>query len=159
MIKIGFGRDIHSLSEKGRDLILGGVKIPYEKKVKAHSDGDILYHALGEAIFGALGMNDLGAYFPDTSASFENMDSSLIVKYALVELKKSSFKLNNVDISIICEKPKLKSYIQEIKNSVKTILNLPDNCVAIKAQTNEHLDAIGNENAIEVICALLIESN
>lgn len=158
MIKIGYGRDIHSLNEVGRDLILGGVKIPFEKKVVAHSDGDVLFHAVSEAIFGALGMKDLGTYFPDNSLECDNMDSSLIVKKALEVMYEKGFRLNNVDISIICEKPKLKGYVDIIKENVMSILNLSEDCVSIKAQTNEKLDALGQGNAIEVICALLIEN-
>ena len=157
MIKIGYGRDIHALSNNGRDLILGGVLLPFEKKVVAHSDGDILFHALAEALLGALGLGDLGTYFPENDDKFDNYDSSKIVLKSLEFMNEKGFKLNNVDISIICERPKLRPYINVIKENVKKILSLDDECVSIKAQTNEKLDAVGENSAIEVICALLIE--
>lgn len=158
MIKIGYGRDIHAYSDKGRDLILGGVKIPFDKKVIAHSDGDVLFHAVAEALLGSLGLGDLGTYFPENKEC-ENMDSRKIVEKAMEFMKEKGFHLVNVDISIILEKPKLKPYINEIKDNVKSILNLDADCVAIKAQTNEKIDGIGNLQAIEAICALLIEKD
>ncbi len=158
MIKVGFGRDIHAFSDEGRDLIIGGIKIPFEKKVLANSDGDVLFHALAEALLGSLGMFDLGTYFPETKEC-ENMDSSLIVKKVLSFMHEKKFHLVNVDISLILEKPRLKDYILKIKNNVKNILNLDDECVSIKAQTNEKMDSVGKNLAIESCCALLIESD
>lgn len=159
MIKIGFGRDIHSLSKlEGRELVLGGIKIPFEKKVIAHSDGDVLYHALAEAILGALGKGDLGIYFPENDDKYDNFDSRKIVLKTLKFLSSMHYKINNVDISIICEKPKLRPYIKYIKESVQKLLSLTEDCVSIKAQTNEKIDGVGEGLAIEVIAVILIES-
>lgn len=157
MLKIGYGRDIHAIKDSGRELILGGVKIPFEKRIDAHSDGDVLFHAVAEALYGSLGMGDLGTYFPENDDKYDGFDSSLIVKNALDCMQNKGYKLVNVDISIICEQPKLRPYITSIKDNLKAILNLDDDSVAVKAQTNEKIDDIGALKAIECICALLIE--
>ncbi len=159
MFKIGYGRDIHAIKESGRELILGGIKIPFEKRIDAHSDGDVLFHAVAEALYGSLGMGDLGTYFPENDDKYDAFDSSLIVKHALESMKERGYHLVNVDISLICEKPKLRPYISLIKNNLKSILNLEDDCVSVKAQTNEKIDDIGALKAIECICALLIEKD
>lgn len=159
MIKIGYGRDIHVLSNIGRDFILGGVKIPFEKKIVAHSDGDVLFHALAEALLGALALGDLGTFFPENDINCDNINSEIIVKKALSLMSEKGFHLINVDISIILEKPKLRPYIQKIKQNVAKILCLEEDMVSIKAQTNEKIDEIGKGLAIEALCALLIEKD
>lgn len=158
-MRIGFGRDIHRFVPKGRPFILGGVSIPFEKEIDAHSDGDVLLHALAEAIFGSLSLSDLGTYFDEKDPKNEGMDSKIIVKKALDEMKKRNYHLQNVDISVVTEKPHLREYISKIKNSLENILNLSKDCIALKAQTNEGCDAIGKGEAILCYVVLLIEKD
>ena len=149
MIVIGHGRDIHRLSKDGKPLILGGVLIPSEKKVIAHSDGDVLLHALSDALFGALALGDIGTFFPSEDEANKDLDSKIILSKALEEVKKRDLTIDHVDIDIILEKPRLREYIPLIKKSLCTLLNRFEPQVSIKAQTNEGLDAIGRGEAIE----------
>ena len=156
-MRIGFGRDIHRFVDNGRKFILGGVKIPYEKDIDAHSDGDVLYHALAEAILGALALGDLGTHFNENDEKYENIDSSYIVKSTLYLMEKLGYYIENVDISIVTEKPKLRPYIGEIRNSIKKVLNIDLDRISVKAQTNEHIGEVGQGLAIDCYCAVLLE--
>lgn len=156
MIRVGFSRDIHKLVE-GRDLLLGGVKIPYHLGELAHSDGDVLYHALGESILGALALGDLGKHFPDTSDDTLNMDSSLIVKQCYEFAKQRGFHIVNVDLTITLEKPKLRNYIDQIRENISKILEISIDCVSVKAGTNEGCGEIGRNEAISAESIILLE--
>ena len=156
MIRVGFSRDIHKLVE-GRDLLLGGVKIPYHLGELAHSDGDVLYHALGESILGALALGDLGKHFPDTSDDTLNMDSSLIVKQCYEFAKQRGFHIVNVDLTITLEKPKLKNYIDQIRENISKVLEISIDCVSVKAGTNEGCGEIGRNEAISAESIILLE--
>lgn len=158
-MRIGFGRDIHRLVNEGRPFKLGGVDIPFDLFVDAHSDGDVLLHALAEAILGALALGDLGTHFNETDPACDNMDSKNIVKKVLEMMNELNYHIENIDISVITEKPKLRPYIEEIRKSVSNILNIDLSCVSIKAQTNEHVDAVGEIKAIDCYCAVLLEKN
>lgn len=154
-MRIGFASDIHGLVEN-RKLILAGVVVPFEKGEKAHSDGDVVYHALGEAILGALALGDLGTHFPDNDDKYKNMDSSIIIKEIKKMMDERHYKINNVDISITLEKPKLKGYIQEMRNNVSKLLETSTDNVSIKAGTNEKLDALGRGEAVKAEAIVLL---
>lgn len=156
MNRIGFSRDIHKLVE-GRDLLLGGVKIPYHLGELAHSDGDVLYHALAESILGALAMGDLGKHFPDTSDETLNMDSSIIVKKCYGFAKERGYHIVNVDLTITLEKPKLRNYIDQIRENISKILEINIDCVSVKAGTNEGCGEIGRNEAISAESIVLLE--
>ena len=158
MMRIGYGEDIHQLVAN-RDLILGGIKIPFEKGEKAHSDGDVLLHALSEAILGALALGDLGKHFPDTIKETENMDSKLILKKVDEMMKEKGYHLVNADISVILERPKLKDYIIQIRENITSILRVRLDQISVKAGTNEGMDAIGRGEAIKTIAVVLLESD
>jgi len=155
-IRIGSAYDVHRLV-KGEGIILGGVFIECEYETVAHSDGDVLYHALGEAIFGSLALGDLGKYFPPEDDKYLNMDSQRIIDFAVEKLSDAGYEICNLDISVICEKPKLKSHISDMRNHVKDVLKLDLNQVSIKAGTNEGLDAIGRGEAIGCFATVLIQ--
>lgn len=148
MYRIGFASDIHRLVE-GRKFILAGVNIPFEKGEEAHSDGDVVYHALAESILGALALGDLGKHFPDTIDETKDMDSSLIVKHVISLMKSQNYKVNNVDISITLEKPKLKDYIESMRKNIAEIIETSIENVSVKAGTNEKLDDIGRGLAVK----------
>ena len=156
MVRVGFSRDIHRLVEN-RDLLLGGVKIPYHLGELAHSDGDVLYHALAESILGALALGDLGKHFPDTSNETLNMDSSIIVKKCYGFAKERGFHVVNVDLTITLEKPKLKNYIEEIRGNISKLLEVNIDCVSVKAGTNEGCGEIGRNEAVSAESIILLE--
>ncbi len=141
-MRVGLGFDTHEL-EKGTSIRLGGVDIPSEYSIVAHSDGDIVFHACADAIYGALAIGDIGEHFPDTNVSNKNIDSSIIVTHAVDQAKKMGFYINNIDITIILESPKISQYKKEITNSISEILETNTKNVSLKASTSEKLGFIG----------------
>ena len=154
-MRIGFASDIHQLVEN-RKLILAGVIIPFSKGEKAHSDGDVVYHALGESILGALALGDLGKFFPDNDEKYKDMDSSLIIKKIKQMMDERNYKVNNVDISITLEAPKLKDYILKMRENIANLLEINIDQVSVKAGTNEKLDEIGKGNAVKAESIILL---
>ena len=155
-MRIGFASDIHALVEN-RKLILGGVIVPFERGELAHSDGDVLYHALAESILGALALGDLGTHFPDNDNKYKDMDSVLIVRSVVKMMNEKGYLVNNVDISISLEKPKLKPYILKMRENVATLLNVDLDKVSIKAGTNEGFDAVGKGEAVKAEAIILLK--
>lgn len=153
--RTGFGYDIHRLKE-GNGFPLASLLIPSEYGIDAHSDGDIVYHALAQALFSSVGLEDIGTYFPDTKKETENMDSSLLVSRALEEVRKRGYRISNVVLAIVLEKPKLKPYKEEIKKNVAKILSLDLERIAVHANTSEKVGPVGEGKAIECYCQLLI---
>ena len=147
-MRIGFASDIHQLVEN-RKLILAGVVIPFHLGEKAHSDGDVVYHALAESILGALALGDLGKFFPDTDDKYLDMDSSIIVKEVYKKMDELGYKINNVDISITLEKPKLRDRIDEMRSNIAKLLNTDIKNVSVKAGTHEKIGPLGNLEAIK----------
>ena len=147
-MRIGFASDIHQLVPD-RKHILAGVVIPFDKGEKAHSDGDVVYHALAESILGALALGDLGKYFPDNDEKFLNIDSSIIVKEVYQMMSVRGYQINNVDISITLEEPKLKDRIIEMRSNIAKLLNTDINNVSVKAGTNEKLGPLGKGEAVK----------
>lgn len=154
-MRIGFASDIHQLVEN-RKLILAGVVIPFDKGEKAHSDGDVVYHALGESILGALALGDLGTHFPDNDEKYKDMDSSLIIKEIKKMMDERNYKVNNVDISITLEQPKLKPFILEMRSNIAKLLDVNIDQVSVKAGTNEKLDEIGKGHAVKAEAIVLL---
>ena len=148
-IKIGFGYDIHKLVP-GRKLILGGVQIPYVKGLLGHSDADVLLHAICDALLGAAGLGDIGEHFPDTEPKYKDADSKKLLQEVKLLLEKGGFQVNNIDTVIVMEEPKLTPFKKLIQESIAGILNLPLDCVGVKAKTNEGLGEIGSKQAIAV---------
>ena len=154
-MRIGIGSDIHRLVV-GRKLIIAGVEIPSPVGELAHSDGDVLYHALSDAILGALALGDIGIYFPDTLSETENMDSSDIVRFVCDKMEERHYEIGNVDITITLEQPKLKNYRQQMRENVARLLNTSIDNISIKAGTNEGLDDVGHGLAIRVDAIVLL---
>ena len=154
--RVGYSKDIHRLVEN-RKLIIAGVVIPFELGELAHSDGDVLYHALAESILGALALGDLGKHFPDTSKDTLDMDSSLIVKEVVKMMKEKGYQVNNVDIFVSLEKPKLKDYIAQMRNNVASLLEVSVDQVSIKAGTNEGCGEVGKGEAIEATSMIMLK--
>ena len=155
-MRIGFASDIHRLVE-GRKLILAGVVVPFELGELAHSDGDVVYHALAESILGALAFGDLGTHFPDSDDKYKDIDSSILVKEVVSLMKKEGYIIGNIDISITLEKPKLKNYISEMRNNIARLLETDVKNVSVKAGTNEKLDEIGKGLAVKAESIVLLK--
>ena len=154
-IRVGQGYDVHQLVE-GRDLILGGVNIPFEKGLLGHSDADALLHAITDALLGAAGLGDIGSHFPDTAAEFKDADSRVLLREAYQSVQESGWKVVNVDTTVIAQKPKLAPHIPAMRANIAADLGLPENCVNIKGKTNEKLGYLGRMEAIEAQAAVLL---
>jgi len=155
IIRIGQGIDFHRL-ETGKDLWLGGVKIPSERGCIAHSDGDVLLHAICDAMLGAAGLRDIGFHFPDTDNKYKNIDSKILLKKTFDLIRQKGFRVNNIDSTICLEKPKVSPYIQDMKDTVSAILETEADDVAVKATTTEKLGFTGREEGIVAIAVVLL---
>jgi 2-C-methyl-D-erythritol 2,4-cyclodiphosphate synthase len=155
-IRTGQGIDFHKL-EEGRDLWLGGVKIPFEKGCLAHSDGDVLIHALCDAMLGAAGLNDIGHFFPDTSSEFKNIDSKILLERTNHLISKEGFTLVNADCTICLEKPRIAPFIPEMKNAIAKVLKTDTDRISIKATTTEKMGFTGRGEGIIALAVVLIE--
>ena len=151
----GIGFDIHRLV-KNKKLYLGGIKIPFHSGLKGHSDGDVILHSIIDSILGAIRKKDIGTFFPDTSNKFKNIRSPKMLKPILQILEDNNFYINNLDINLICEQPKVSRYRDKIVKSLSNLLNLDKNLINLKGKTVEKLGLIGKEKAIacEVICSI-----
>ena len=156
--RIGLGYDLHKLVE-GRDLIIGGVNIPYEKGLLGHSDADVLIHAIIDSLLGALCLADIGTLFPDTDAKYKDADSVklLIEVYNLVKSK--GYRISNLDSNIIAQAPKMMPHIPLMKEKLASVLELEIDCISIKAKTKEGMDSVGEKLAIECNAIAMLEKN
>lgn len=154
-MRIGMGYDVHRLTE-GRKLILGGVEIPYEKGLLGHSDADVVVHAIMDALLGAAALGDIGKHFPDTDPKYEGISSILLLKYVGELLEEHCFTIENIDATIIAQRPKLLPYMGEMKKNVAEALGLSEDRVNIKATTEEGLGFTGNGQGIsaQAVCLL-----
>ena len=151
----GIGFDIHRLI-KNKKLYLGGIKVPYHSGLKGHSDGDVILHSVIDALLGAMRKKDIGTFFPDNKNRFKNIRSPKMLKPIIEILNKNNFYINNLDINLICEQPKVSKYRVQIINSLSNLLNLDKDLINLKGKTVEKLGLIGKEKAIacEVICSI-----
>ena len=155
MYKIGYGYDQH-MFVKGRKLILGGVEIPYEFGLKAHSDGDALLHAVCDAILGALGRGDIGELFPDTDEQFKNADSSLFVRQIMKMAGRDGYRVENIDCLVITEKPNLMPFKKDMKNRIGSLLKIEPGCVNIKATRPEGMGLLSDEKGLAAQAVILL---
>lgn len=155
-MRIGIGYDLHRLVG-GRDLILGGVKIPFDMGLLGHSDADVLVHAIIDAILGAMGEKDIGTHFSDTDNSYKNISSIFLLQKTIQIMKDNGYRIVNIDTNIICEKPKLMPHIDTMKEKLAPTLGIERAALSIKAKTNEKADAVGASSAIAAQCVCLLE--
>ncbi len=156
MYRIGIGYDIHKLTT-GRDLIIGGVKITHEKGLLGHSDADVLIHAIIDAMLGALALSDIGTLFPDTSELYKDADSTVLLRDVYKLIKDKKYVIENIDSNIIAQQPKMMPYIPKMKDVLCEILEITPERLSIKAKTNEKMDAVGQELAIEAQSVVLLK--
>ena len=155
-MRIGHGYDVHRLVE-GRKLILGGVYIPFEKGLDGHSDADVLLHALMDAILGAAALGDIGMLFPDSDDRFLGADSTELLKTVCLLVRENGYYVVNVDCTIIAQRPKLAPFIGQMREIVSKILEIPKDCVNIKATTEEGLGISGEGKGIAAHAVVLLE--
>ncbi len=155
MMRIGSGYDVHAFCE-GDHLTLGGIKIPFNKSFAAHSDGDVLIHAMVDALLGALALGDIGQHFPPNDDKWKNCDSSVFLKHVMELIKKEGYQVSNIDSTIICEQPKMQPHILAIRENLAKIMDLNVNQVSVKATTTEKLGFCGRGEgiAVESVCLL-----
>ncbi len=156
MFKIGLGYDIHRLVED-RDLIIGGIKIPYEKGLLGHSDADVLIHAIIDALLGAANLADIGTLFPDTDPKYKDANSIMLLKNVIELVKEKGYKINNIDSNIIAQAPKMMPHIPEMKTTLAKAMDIDIESISIKAKTKEKLDSVGEKLAIETNAVVLLE--
>ena len=154
--RIGYGYDVHRLTE-GETLWLGGVLIPHRKGTVAHSDGDVVIHALCDAMLGAAKMGDIGRHFPDTSSDYKNIDSKILLDKTNHLIATKNYRVGNLDITVAAQQPKLKPFIPEMEQTIARILGIDIDTVSIKATTTEELGFEGREEGISVHAVVLLE--
>ena len=155
-MRIGQSTDIHRFAEN-RKLVLGGVEIPYEKGLLGHSDADVLIHAIIDAMLGALALSDIGTIFPDTSELYKDADSTVLLRDVYNLIKEKKYVIENIDSNIIAQQPKMMPYIPKMKEVLCKILEIETDRLSIKAKTNEKMDAVGQELAIEAQAVVLMK--
>ena len=155
-MRIGHGYDVHALVE-GRDLILGGVKIPYEKGLLGHSDADVLLHAVSDALLGAAAPGDIGKHFPDTDPAYKGADSMVLLGHVAALVRQKGYYVSNVDVTMIAQRPKLAPYIPQMAENIAAALALPVDRVNVKATTEEHLGFTGENLGMRCHAVCLLE--
>lgn len=153
--RVGFGYDVHKL-EKGRKFILGGSEIKSEKGILAHSDGDVLIHAICDALLGALALGDIGKHFPDNSGEFKDIDSRLLLKKTFQLIKEQGFSVSNIDSTVCLQSPKIQEYIPNMRQNLAADLDIEPSQVSVKATTTEKLGFIGKGKGISAYAVVLL---
>lgn len=157
MTRVGIGYDVHPFAE-GRRLVLGGVEIPHERGLQGHSDADVLSHAIADAVLGALGLPDIGHYFPPSDASIEGISSLKILEKCAALAAEQGMRIVNVDASLVAEAPRVKPHAEAMKAAIGAALGLAPGFVGIKATTNERLGFVGREEGIAAMAVACVES-
>lgn len=156
--RVGIGFDVHALAE-GESLWLGGIMVPHHKGTVAHSDGDVVIHAICDAMLGALKLRDIGTHFPDNETEFKNIDSKILLKRSYDLVKEKGWSIVNIDSSISAQQPKLKSFIPEMEKVMADVLGVNVDCVSVKATTTERLGFEGREEGISVTAVVLLQKS
>ena len=153
--RIGHGYDVHALGD-GLKLVLGGVEIPHTKGCIAHSDGDVLIHAVCDALLGAVAEGDIGKHFPDTSAEFEGIDSRILLRRVVALLRERGYSVGNIDSTIAMQRPKLRPYIDSMRTEIAAAAGVEVDCVSVKATTTERLGFEGEELGVSATAVALV---
>lgn len=155
-IRVGFGYDVHQLAE-GKEFWLGGIQLTHSKGCVAHSDGDVLIHAICDALLGASNLRDIGYHFPDTSSDFKNIDSKILLKETVKLITDKGFTIGNIDATIALQQPKIKPFIPEMQKVLSDVMEIDLEDLAIKATTTEKLGFVGSEDGIAAYATVLIQ--
>jgi 2-C-methyl-D-erythritol 2,4-cyclodiphosphate synthase len=154
--RIGFGIDFHQLVE-GRDLWIGGVKIPHHKGAKGHSDADVLLHAICDGLLGALALGDIGVHFPDTDDTYKNIDSKILLEKTFQMIEEKGYSIVNIDSSLCLESPKLKTFVPAMQQTIASILKVLPEDISIKATTTEKMGFVGREEGLVAYATVLLQ--
>lgn len=155
-MRIGHGYDVHRLVEC-RDLVLGGVTIPFEKGLLGHSDADVLLHAVMDALLGAAGLGDIGKLFPDTDSAYKGISSMILLEKVAVALQERGYTVGNVDVTMIAQKPKLRPYIPQMEENIAHVLQVSADKINVKATTEEHLGFTGDGSGMSCHAVCILE--
>ena len=155
--RVGFGYDVHQLAE-GRRLMIGGVHIPHHSGSLGHSDGDVLIHAICDALLGAANLRDIGFHFSDQDAAYKDIDSRLLLKYVVALLTDKGYTIGNIDATVALQKPRLSPYIQQMQQVLAVAANIPEDRISIKASTTEKMGFEGREEGLTAYAVALIRS-
>jgi len=155
-IRTGFGFDVHRLTE-GRDLWLGGIKIPHEKGLLGHSDADVLIHAICDALLGAANMRDIGYHFPDTAKETDGIDSKILLRKTVALIATKGYRVGNIDATVCAERPKINPHVPRMKATLAAVMGISEDDISIKATTTERLGFTGREEGISAYAVVLIE--
>ena len=155
-MRIGHGYDVHRLTE-GRDLILGGLKIPYEKGLLGHSDADVLAHAISDALLGAAALGDIGVLFPDNDPQYKGADSLKLLSAVVAAVRRKGYAVGNIDATVIAQRPKLRPYIDEMRRNLASACNVEIDRICVKATTEEHMGFTGRGEGIAAHAVCLLE--
>lgn len=154
-IRIGFGYDTHRFTE-GDHIVIGGEKILFSQGIDAHSDGDVLLHAICDALLGAANLGDIGKHFPDTEPEFKDIESTLLLENVVHELEKNNYEVGNVDSTVVLERPKLAEHIHTMQMNISKLLKIPINNVNVKATTNEGMSFIGRGEGVAAFAVVTL---
>jgi 2-C-methyl-D-erythritol 2,4-cyclodiphosphate synthase len=155
-VRVGFGFDVHQL-QTGKELWLGGIKIPSIKGAVGHSDADVLIHAICDALLGAAGLRDIGFHFPDTSSEFKGIDSKILLARVMELLKQENYSIGNIDCTLVLENPKINPHIDTMKQTLASVLGIEITDIGIKATTNEKMGYVGREEGVCAYAVALIQ--
>lgn len=156
-LRIGSGIDFHQLVE-GRDLWIGGIKIPHHKGALGHSDADVLLHAICDALLGALGLGDIGTHFPDTDIAYKNIDSKILLQRTYDLITAQGYEIVNIDSTLCLEAPKIKPHVDQMQNCIASILKIEKNAISIKATTTETMGFTGREEGLVALATCLLSA-
>ena len=156
MYRIGIGYDVHKLKD-GLDFFLGGIQIPYNRGCVAHSDGDVLIHAICDALLGAANLRDIGYHFPDNAGEYKNLDSKILLRRTIELIATKGYHVGNIDATICAERPKLKAHIPLMQQTLADVMGIDEEDVTIKATTTEKLGFTGREEGISAYATVLVE--
>lgn len=157
-VRVGFGFDVHQLTE-GRKMVVGGIEVPHTKGPLGHSDGDTLIHAICDALLGAANMRDIGYHFPDTSATYENIDSKIILKKTVDLIASKGYSIGNIDSTICLQRPKIKDFIPQMQQCLADVCGIDVEDISIKATTTEKLGFEGREEGMSAYAVVLIQKD
>lgn len=155
-IRVGHGYDVHRWGAENKPLMLGGVEVPHDDGLLAHSDGDVVLHAISDAVLGALGLGDIGRHFPDTDAQFAGADSAGLLSHIMQLASERTFSVGNIDVTIVAQQPKMAPHIEAMRQRIASLLNVANDAVNVKATTTEKLGFVGRNEGIACHAVVLM---
>tara|TARA_B100000700_G_scaffold271586_1_gene314540 strand:- start:2119 stop:2607 length:489 start_codon:yes stop_codon:yes gene_type:complete len=155
-IRVGHGYDVHRWGAENKPLMLGGVEVPHDDGLLAHSDGDVVLHAISDAVLGALGLGDIGRHFPDTDAQFAGADSAGLLSHIMQLASERTFSVGNIDVTIVAQQPKMAPHIEAMRQRIASLLSVTDDAVNVKATTTEKLGFVGRNEGIACHAVVLM---